>query len=190
MTPAPMTPTRSTGFVLTFTPDADAQTGQRKKSEAGALGLAQQQTISLAVDGEIPKRGQGSLRLRALGAGWMGVACMRVRNPGCAFVLAGLLAGCAVGPDYQTPDAAVPVAFLTQPAIKEPGSGGASPDRWQWWRTLHDPQLNGLIERALRNNLDLKIALDRLQQARLQLVVIGGQALPELNGSAGGGVGT
>jgi outer membrane protein TolC len=115
---------------------------------------------------------------------------MRVRNPGCAIVLSGLLAGCAVGPDYQTPDSALPVAFLTQPAIKEPASGGASPDRWQWWRTLRDPQLNTLIERALQNNLDLKIALDRLQQARLQLVVIGSQALPELNGSAGGAVGT
>jgi NodT family efflux transporter outer membrane factor (OMF) lipoprotein len=115
---------------------------------------------------------------------------MRVRNLGCAVVLAGLLAGCAVGPDYQTPDSALPVAFLTQPAIKEPASGGASPDRWQWWRTLRDPQLNSLIERALQNNLDLKIALDRLQQARLQLVVIGSQALPELNGGAGGGVGT
>jgi NodT family efflux transporter outer membrane factor (OMF) lipoprotein len=115
---------------------------------------------------------------------------MRVRNLGCAVVLAGLLAGCAVGPDYQTPDSALPVAFLTQPMVKQPTSGGASPDRWQWWRTLHDPQLNSLIERALQNNLDLKIALDRLQQARLQLVVIGGQALPEVNGSAGGGVGT
>ena len=115
---------------------------------------------------------------------------MKARNSGCAVVLAGLLAGCAVGPDYQTPDGALPVAFLSQPAIKQPATGGASPDLWQWWRTLHDPQLNDLIERALRNNLDLKIALDRLQQARLQLVVIGGQALPELNGSAGGGVGT
>ncbi len=101
-----------------------------------------------------------------------------------------MLAGCAVGPDYQTPDVALPVAFLTQPALKEPGSDGASPDRWQWWRTLHDPRLNSLIERALQNNLDLKIALDRLQQARLQLVVIGSQALPELNGGAGAGVGT
>ncbi len=115
---------------------------------------------------------------------------MKVRNPGCAVVLASLLAGCAVGPDYQTPDVAIPVGFVAQPALKEPARSGASPDLWQWWRTLRDPQLNGLIERALQNNLDLKIALDRLQQARLQLVVIGSQALPEVNGTAGGGVGT
>jgi NodT family efflux transporter outer membrane factor (OMF) lipoprotein len=96
-----------------------------------------------------------------------------------------VLSGCAVGPEYFTPDAVLPATFLAQP-----GSGGASPELWQWWRTLRDPQLNALIDRALQNNLDLKIALDRLQQARLQLVVIGARALPEVNGSAGGGVGT
>jgi NodT family efflux transporter outer membrane factor (OMF) lipoprotein len=116
--------------------------------------------------------------------------CMRIRNLPCAVALAGALTGCAVGPEYQIPDVALPAAFVTQPAGKEPASGGASPDLWQWWRTLRDPQLNGLIDRALQNNLDLKIALDRLQQARLQLVVIGSQALPELNTSAGAGVGT
>ena len=75
-----------------------------------------------------------------------------------------------------------PPPFVAPPAGKEPASGGASPDLWQWWRTLRDPQLNRLIVRAMENNLDLKIALDRLQQARLLLVVIGSQALPELNG--------
>ena len=100
------------------------------------------------------------------------------------------LSGCAVGPEYFTPDVALPATFLAQPASKEPAAGGASADLWQWWRTLRDPQLNDLIARALQNNFELKIALDRLQQARLQLVVIGSAALPEVNGSAGGGVGT
>ncbi len=115
---------------------------------------------------------------------------MRVRSLACSVVFAGALAGCAVGPEYFTPDAALPATFLATPAGKEPSSGGASPDLWQWWRTLRDPQLNDLIDRAMQNNLDLKIALDRLQQARLQLVVIGGQALPQVNGGVGGGVGT
>ncbi len=115
---------------------------------------------------------------------------MRVRSLACSVVLAGVLAGCAVGPEYFTPDAALPVAFTAPPAGKEPSSGGASPDLWQWWKTLRDPQLNELVDRAIQNNLDLKIALDRLQQARLQLVVIGGQALPQVNGGVGGGAGT
>src|SRR5579863_5870852 len=115
---------------------------------------------------------------------------MRVRSLACLVVFAGALAGCALGPEYFTPDAALPVGFVAPPAGKEPQSGGASPELWQWWRTLRDPQLNDLVDRAIRNNLDLKIALDRLQQARLQLVVIGAQAVPQVNGSAGGGVGT
>ena len=115
---------------------------------------------------------------------------MRARRLACSVVLAGALAGCAVGPEYFTPDAALPASFVAPPAGKEAQSGGVSPDLWQWWRSLRDPVLNDLISRALENNLDLKIALDRLQQARLQLVVIGGQALPQVNGSAGGGGGT
>ena len=115
---------------------------------------------------------------------------MRIRSLACLVAFAGTLAGCAVGPEYLTPDAALPASFLATPAGKEPASGGPSPDLWQWWRTLRDPQLNDLIDRAMQNNLDLKIALDRLQQARLQLVVIGGLALPQVNGGIGGGGGT
>ena len=115
---------------------------------------------------------------------------MRMRHLPCAVALAGVLTGCAVGPDYQMPDAALPVAFVTGPAVKGSESSGPSPDHWQWWRTLRDPHLNDLIERTLQNNLDLKIALDRLQQARLQLVVIGSLALPEVDGGGGGGVGS
>jgi NodT family efflux transporter outer membrane factor (OMF) lipoprotein len=115
---------------------------------------------------------------------------MRVRNLACLVVFAGALAGCAVGPEYLTPDVALPVAFQTPPAGKGEGPNGANPDLWQWWRSLHDPKLNELINRALENNLDLKIALDRLQQARLQVVPIGAQALPQVNGGAGGGEGT
>jgi len=105
-------------------------------------------------------------------------------------VFAGALAGCSLGPEYFTPDAALPVSFVTPPGGERPQSGGASPDLWQWWRTLRDPQLNDLIDLAIANNLDLKIALDRLQQARLQLIVIGAQAVPQLNGGVGGGTGT
>jgi len=115
---------------------------------------------------------------------------MKARSLAFAVVLAGATAGCALGPDYFTPDTAVPASFAPAPAGKEPNSGAAGPELWHWWRSLRDAQLNSLVDRAIQNNLDLKIALDRLQQARLQLVVIGAQALPDVNSSAGGGVGT
>jgi NodT family efflux transporter outer membrane factor (OMF) lipoprotein len=115
---------------------------------------------------------------------------MRVQRLACLVVCAGALAGCSLGPEYFTPDAALPVNFVTAPTGERLPSGGASPELWQWWRTLHDHQLNELIELAIQNNLDLKIALDRLQQARLQLVVLGAQQLPQLNGGVGAGTGT
>jgi len=115
---------------------------------------------------------------------------MRVQGLACVVVFAGALAGCSLGPEYFAPDAALPVSFVTPPGGERLPSGGASPELWQWWRTLHDPQLNDLIDLAIANNLDLKIALDRLQQARLQLIVLGAQQLPQVNGGGGGGVGS
>jgi NodT family efflux transporter outer membrane factor (OMF) lipoprotein len=115
---------------------------------------------------------------------------MKIQSLACVVVCAGALAGCALGPEYFTPDAATPASFTVPPAGNGPRSGGPKADLWQWWRTLHDRQLNELIDLAIENNIDLKIALDRLQQARLQLIVVGAQAVPQLNGGVGGGTGT
>lgn len=112
----------------------------------------------------------------------------------CLVALCGLVGGCAVGPDYMVPELAVPAAFVAQGGGKPMPQAGVSEavrtDLSEWWRTLRDPQLNALVARALNSNLSIEMALDRLQQARLQMVVIGSQALPEVNAGAGGGVGT
>ncbi len=39
----------------------------------------------------------------------------------------------------------------------------------QWWRQFHDPRLNALIESALNNNSDVKIALSNIDNAQAQL---------------------
>ena len=59
-----------------------------------------------------------------------------------------------------------------------------------WWRALHDEELNSLVDRAVKSNLDVGIALDRLQQARTFEAVVLGQALPEVDASAAAGRGT
>ena len=58
---------------------------------------------------------------------------------------------------------------------------GASVDLAQWWRSLQDPELDSLIERAVGSNLDLKIAITRLQKAQTQEYVVSGGTLPTLN---------
>ena len=98
------------------------------------------------------------------------------------------LASCAVGPDYHPPDAPMPANFV--PASSISASSDHRSDRAvetaKWWRTLHDRELDSLIDRAIAASPSLEIALDRLQQARAQEAVIVGAALPAAEASIGG----
>src|ERR1700726_1347313 len=101
------------------------------------------------------------------------------------------LAGCSVGPDYQTPVTLLPVQYLPQArenAAQSTTAAGA--DLAQWWRTLHDRELDSLVARARESNLDLAVALDRLQEARTLVTIAVSQGLPVTGATGGGGVGT
>ncbi|QHM76105.1 Antibiotic efflux pump outer membrane protein ArpC [Mixta theicola] len=94
-----------------------------------------------------------------------------------------LLAGCAVGPDYQPPEAQVPAAWRDLPsqAASRPQAGAPRSD---WWKNFNDPQLNGLIDRAIAGNLSLQQAVLRIAGAREQLAQARGGLFPSVNGSA------
>jgi NodT family efflux transporter outer membrane factor (OMF) lipoprotein len=104
-------------------------------------------------------------------------------TPALAAVAA--LAGCAVGPNYHAPKNDLPPQFAAQAAAP-----AGSPDIAAWWRALNDQELNALVERAVKSNLDLQMALDRLQQARTYEAVVVGTELPVMNASAAAGRGT
>ncbi len=53
----------------------------------------------------------------------------------------------------------------------------------QWWSSFHDPELDSLIERALRANLDLKMAASRLLEARAARGVARAGLLPSVESS-------
>ncbi|HXA36289.1 MAG TPA: efflux transporter outer membrane subunit [Steroidobacteraceae bacterium] len=116
---------------------------------------------------------------------------------GLRSVVLGLVAGlaaCAAGPTYRLPNPDVPPNFISKvpagaaPASEEPGAPAA--DLAAWWRALDDAELNSLVDRAVQSNLDLEIALDRLQQARTYEAVVLGHALPDVEASAAAGRGT
>ena len=115
---------------------------------------------------------------------------------GATFVSAFLVASCAVGPEYHTPDAHIPTRFAVQPDTPEAGgsaaAGNKAPavDYATWWRAFHDPELESLIDRAIKANPDIQIALDHLQAARTYEIAIAGAALPRAEASAGVGRGT
>ncbi len=73
-----------------------------------------------------------------------------------------VLAGCAVGPDYQRPDLANADTFAT---VEGAQFRNEEVER-DFWRGFNDAQLNELIEEALVANHDVRIALARLREAR------------------------
>ncbi len=98
-----------------------------------------------------------------------------------ALLAAGVLAclqGCTVGPNYHAPATTMPDAYdihaTTRPAVAAQRSRPVNLTRW--WRSLNDPELDSLVGRAVAANLDLEIALTRLQEARTyESVVLGGR---------------
>jgi outer membrane protein, multidrug efflux system len=93
--------------------------------------------------------------------------------------LALMLAGCAVGPNYQRPSASVPQTWPQKPA-RGVSPGVAPPDE-QWWKTLRDPELESLVNRAVASNLDLQLAASRVEEARAGRGVARSDFFPQVN---------
>src|SRR6058998_2162979 len=90
-------------------------------------------------------------------------------------VLAAMLTGCTVGPDFQTPSAPDVTGYLphmgsSRSALREavPGAafmhGAYISDRW--WELLHSRHLNELIRSALIHNADLQAAESAVRVAQ------------------------
>jgi NodT family efflux transporter outer membrane factor (OMF) lipoprotein len=106
------------------------------------------------------------------------------------------VAGCAVGPDYKEVVPSVPKQWQAgklsgvrtaagseqdQPALKPADREALK----QWWRSFGDPQLDYLIKQALSGNLDVKIALARIDQARAERKSNRAELFPTVDIAAG-----
>ena len=100
-----------------------------------------------------------------------------------ALSLAGLLAGCTVGPNYSGPPVAAPRAAAS-PTFARAGDAPVldQPPVARWWEALGDPTLSAIEARALAANPDLAAAQARIRQARADLRQQKANLLP--NGSA------
>ncbi len=97
------------------------------------------------------------------------------------------LAGCgAVGPDYVRPDMPVPDAWH-QNADSMQAEGSNDHGLATWWQTLNDPVLDTLMDRAVKNNLDLHSALSSVRQARIRRGISGADLYPSVNASGSAG---
>lgn len=96
-----------------------------------------------------------------------------------------IVIGCTVGPNYKRPALDVPTSYrqALAPDIA-PASPAPSIADEQWAAIFQDPTLQRLVQEALANNLDLRIAAQRVLEAQAQVGITRSQQLPSIN--AGG----
>ena len=102
-----------------------------------------------------------------------------------ALAAALLLSGCVnLAPRYERPAAPVPEHYPDAPT--DAGSNGAANADVGWRTFFADAKLRGLIELALDNNRDLRVAVLNIAQARAQYRIQDAATLPTLSASGSG----
>jgi outer membrane protein, multidrug efflux system len=87
--------------------------------------------------------------------------------------------GCAVGPDYKKQDPSAPAQYGSLEKGISTGERGGSQFLTSWWKIFDDEILNDLIEKAVANNHDMRIAAARVRQARALSGVASSKLYPE-----------
>ncbi|MBP9837660.1 MAG: TolC family protein [Proteobacteria bacterium] len=94
-----------------------------------------------------------------------------------------LISGCsylpAIGPDYEKPKENLPEQYYIP--IEDKYFEKTDRPLGKWWNSFSDDVLNELIERTIENNKDIKIALSRIEQSRLQFRITKGIFLPDID---------
>lgn len=91
------------------------------------------------------------------------------------------LPACMVGPEYRRPEVAIPPGWRTIDA--DPGAIINE----QWWSQFNDPQLDGLVRIALAENLDLKVAVARIEEAQALVTIARAALFPQIDASGSAG---
>jgi outer membrane protein, multidrug efflux system len=106
------------------------------------------------------------------------------RRPLAAVVafVALLIGGCRLGPNYSRPAVPTPPTWRDMPTAE-----AESLANLPWWEVFDDPVLQELIRIALVENKDLKIAVERIEEARARYGFTKADIWPkvDLNGTAG-----
>jgi NodT family efflux transporter outer membrane factor (OMF) lipoprotein len=90
----------------------------------------------------------------------------------------GVLVSCAVGPRYQRPDLVVPAGYKEPTASVAPQPAAIASD---WWTLFNDPALTKLAEETMAANLDIKVAIARVDQAHDTTLSAAGSFYPSVS---------
>src|SRR5262249_4280109 len=103
-----------------------------------------------------------------------------MRRPACraaSGILVLALAGCAVGPNYQRPQVPVPEGFYGDARAAEARSFADAP----WWDGFAAPILKGLVDEAIRNGFDARLAAARVEEARARFGIARSELFPAVD---------
>jgi len=90
--------------------------------------------------------------------------------------------GCALGPNYERPAVPAPATWREIPVAEAQSLANTA-----WWDLFDDPQLQELVKIALTENKDLKIAVERIEEARARYGFAKADIWPKLDLSATAG---
>ena len=93
-------------------------------------------------------------------------------------------ASCTLGPDYQRPVVETPSAY--RGAEPTPAAAGPSLADREWFELFQDPTLTKLVSTALDQNFDVRIAAERVLQARALAGIVRADQFPTVDASAAG----
>jgi len=91
-------------------------------------------------------------------------------------ILSSALSACSLAPSFQRPQMAVPGGWSDVAGVGTQSQRDGMP----FWQALGSAELNGLIDTALAQNLDLEAALHRIEEARGQVKVAGSSLYPTI----------
>ena len=94
------------------------------------------------------------------------------------------LIGCKVGPNYKKPVLQPPTEYRDLQQNAQLQAQASSYADLPWWQVFQDPKLQDLIRTALKQNYDLQLATERINEARAQLAVTRSSLFPQVSGNA------
>ena len=104
-----------------------------------------------------------------------------LRNLSLILLASTAVSACTLAPDYQRP--VLPVAQTWSTPTAEPANSVTAADL-DWRQVLLDPRLQGVVDLALRQNRDLRVAVLNIEKARAQYGVQRSALFPGVNGVA------
>lgn len=97
------------------------------------------------------------------------------------------LSGCTMIPDYKRPEPPIPAAWPTGPAYGENKDTTEihTPAEIKWQEFFTDSRLNKLVDMALKNNRNLRVAALNVEKARALYGIQRAELFPVVNASGG-----